>query len=95
MDKENAYTLQLSPTEFDAEEGGLTELVEYLPPSPPPKTGDHRYVFVLLAPEGEGGARKLKKPKDRPHWGYGKVGKGVGDWADENGLIVVGENLVS
>ena len=69
----------------------LTELVEYLPPSPPPKTGDHRYVFALLAPVGDGGAGELKRPKERPHWGYGKVGKGVSDWADENGLTVVGE----
>lgn len=65
-----------------------TELIEYTPPAPPPRTGKHRYVFVLLAgPEGT----KLTKPTERPHWGYGKVRHGVRDWAEENGLVVVGE----
>lgn len=65
-----------------------TELVTYFPPSPPPKTGSHRYVFVLLASEVES---NITKPVDRPHWGYGKVGKGVRTWAEENDLIVVGK----
>jgi len=64
------------------------ELISYLPPSPPPKTGKHRYVFVLLA--GSEGT-EVKKPEERPHWGYGKVRHGVRDWAEENGLIVVGK----
>lgn len=64
------------------------ELIKYAPPAPPPKTGKHRYVFVLLAgPEGT----KLTKPAERPHWGYGKVRHGVRDWAEENGLVVLGE----
>ncbi len=73
----------------------VTELISYLPPSPPPNTGFHRYVFVLLAPAAnddrdiEGG---LKKPKERSHWGYGKVGKGVRRWAKDNGLVAVGEH---
>ncbi|KAI9873497.1 MAG: hypothetical protein M1830_000343 [Pleopsidium flavum] len=66
------------------------ELISYLAPSPPPKTGKHRYVFVLLAgPEG----KELKKPEERPHWGYGKVRHGVRDWAQENGLVIVGANF--
>ncbi|KAL9123013.1 MAG: hypothetical protein Q9187_000427 [Circinaria calcarea] len=87
--EDGAYILELS-TEIGVE-GKVTELVEYLPPSPPPKTGDHRYVFVLLAPQGDEAGRKLTKPKDRQHWGYGKVGKGVGNWARENGLVAVGK----
>ena len=76
------------------------ELMPYVPPSPPPKTGYHRYVFVLLAPSSSTEALSnaisttgldLKKPKDRPHWGYGKKGKGVRDWAEDNDLVVVGE----
>ena len=52
----------------------------------------HRYVFVLLASETEERPTKeLTKPKDRPHWGYGKIGAGVREWADENGLVVVGK----
>ncbi|MCJ1469381.1 hypothetical protein MMC07_008014 [Pseudocyphellaria aurata] len=74
-----------------------TELVSYLPPSPPPKTGSHRYVFVLLASEAEidssVGQSNITKPVERPHWGYGKVGKGVRKWAKENKLTVVGANF--
>lgn len=76
-----------------------TELISYLPPSPPPKTGYHRYVFVLLASEIEENSTvdqsNITKPVDRPHWGYGKVGKGVRTWAVENELTIVGKLLVS
>ncbi|KAG9782029.1 hypothetical protein ABEF93_005571 [Exophiala dermatitidis] len=65
------------------------ELEEYLPPGPPPKTGPHRYVFVLL----EGDTSNLKAPSDRKHWGYGKPRHGVRDWAKENDLTVVGANF--
>lgn len=64
----------------------------YFPPAPPPKTGYHRYVFVLLAPAAnDEPSGHLEKPNDRPHWGYGKVGAGVREWAAENDLIAVGE----
>ncbi len=70
------------------------ELMSYYPPAPPPKTGYHRYVFVLLAPKtGSEAFGGLKKPKERPHWGYGKVGKGVRDWAEDNGLTPMGANF--
>lgn len=73
---------------------GIHELMPYVPPSPPPKTGYHRYVFVLLVPAADAHpSRDLKKPKDRPHWGYGKVGAGVRDWAEENDLVAVGRTL--
>ncbi|KAJ9603212.1 carboxypeptidase Y inhibitor [Cladophialophora chaetospira] len=65
------------------------EIEEYLPPGPPPKTGAHRYVFVLL----EGDTTSLKAPKDRKHWGYDKPRHGVRDWAKDNGLTVVGANF--
>ena len=81
----------------EAEESvlGVDELIEYMPPGPPPKTGKHRYVFVLLKPEeGDGkGKKELRKPKERPHFGYGKIGKGVMDWAEDNGLRPVGANF--
>ena len=72
--------------------GGINELIPYFPPTPPPKTGYHRYVFVVLAFDSSDDEAKLKKPKDRPHWGYGKVGTGVREWADENNLVVVGKS---
>lgn len=72
-----------------------TELVSYLPPSPPPGTGFHRYIFVLLASELENnstvGQPNVTKPLDRPHWGYGKVGEGVRRWAKEKELIFAGK----
>ena len=71
---------------------GIQELVPYFPPTPPPKTGYHRYVFVLLAPKANDEPQgHLKKPKDRPHWGYGKVGAGVREWAEENHLVAIGK----
>ena len=77
------------------ETGGLTELMSYMPPAPPPRTGYHRYVFVLLAPQNpKDGGKKLEKPKDRPHWGYGKEGAGVREWAKDNGLVAVGKSIV-
>lgn len=65
------------------------ELEEYKPPGPPPKTGAHRYVFVLL----QGRTGELTPPKDRQHWGYGKPRHGVRDWAKENHLEIVGANF--
>lgn len=82
-----------SLSESDADELDLSEVVEYLPPSPPPKTGFHRYVFVLLEPETPSdNGRKLKKPKDRPRWGFKKQGKGVMKWAKKNHLVPIAAN---
>lgn len=72
----------------------IQELMPYFPPAPPPKTGYHRYVFVLLTSGSGGGDLQLKKPKDRPHWGYGKTGAGVREWAEENSLVVIGKSSV-
>jgi phosphatidylethanolamine-binding protein len=74
------------PPELLKEEG---ELKGYKPPGPPPKTGAHRYVFVLL----EGDNADIKPPNARQHWGYGKERKGVKKWAAENNLTVVGANF--
>ena len=74
------------------DDNGIEEIMPYFPPAPPPKTGYHRYVFVLLALANDEDARRdLKKPTDRPHWGYGKVGAGVREWAEDNDLTVVGK----
>lgn len=75
----------------------LQDIIPWKPPGPPPKTGKHRYVFVALAPKN-GTTRKLQlsMPKDRQHWGYGDdvARRGVMDWAEENGLVVVGESFL-
>lgn len=94
--------LELRSMTLDGEESEkVKDLVEYMQPAPPPKTGKHRYVFVLLEPDDDGkegsaiamgvGKEGIKKPKERAHFGYGKVGKGVMDWAKDNGLKPVGK----
>ena len=66
---------------------GIFELESYAPPAPPPKTGYHRYVFALLTSDSI-----PERPKDRPHWGYGKIGTGIREWAADNDMTVVGKS---
>ncbi|KAI1456856.1 PEBP-like protein [Annulohypoxylon moriforme] len=73
----------------------LTDIISYKPPGPPPETGKHRYVFLLLAPaNGTTDPLDLSKPSDRKNWGTGKARHGVRDWAEENGLQPVAANFV-
>ncbi|KAI1415629.1 PEBP-like protein [Hypoxylon sp. FL1857] len=73
----------------------LENIIDYKPPGPPPKTGKHRYVFLLFAPaNGTTDPLHLTKPKDRKHWGTGKQRHGVRDWAEENGLKPVAANFI-
>lgn len=81
-----AFDATLSHEISEAKDG---ELMSYYPPAPPPRTGKHRYVFVLL----EGDSESLEAPAKRPHWGYGKVRHGVKDWAKDNDLRIVGANF--
>lgn len=67
-------------------------LKSYLAPKPPKGTGYHRYVFVLLQGDEEDSG-KIEAPKKRKHWGYHKKRHGVRDWAEDNGLKVVGANF--
>lgn len=71
------------------------DVVDYKPPGPPPKTGKHRYVFLVFAP-GNGTTERLElsRPGDRRHWGTGEEGGGVRDWAGANGLVPVAANFV-
>lgn len=72
-----------------------TDVMPYKPPGPPPKTGPHRYIFVALAPKnGTSKSLHLTKPEDRQHWGYDGERMGVREWAEENGLGVIGANFV-
>lgn len=66
------------PQILDVSKG--TELIPYMGPGPPEKTGFHRYVFILF----EGTTNK--KPSDRPNWGFGKPGAGVRDWLEGQSL---------
>ncbi|KAL8819029.1 MAG: hypothetical protein Q9223_002452 [Gallowayella weberi] len=97
----HAMTAGIQPKQLGSQDivndGKPSELMSYYPPAPPPKTGYHRYVFVFLASKADmndvRAAAGLKKPKERPHWGYGKIGKGVRDWAADNDLIAVGADF--
>lgn len=72
----------------------LKNVMPYKPPGPPPKTGKHRYVFLVLAPaNGTTDPLRLSKPGDRKHWGSGREGYGVREWAHENGLEPVGRSI--
>ncbi|KAG4435491.1 hypothetical protein IFR05_009030 [Cadophora sp. M221] len=86
----NFHPTSQAPLEFSIPAPKLSgpDLVEYKPPGPPPKTGYHRYVFVVL----EGDTTNLTAPEERQHWGTGKVRHGVRDWAGKEGLRVVGAN---
>ncbi|KAI3405418.1 TFS1 [Candida oxycetoniae] len=61
---------------IDATQGN--ELYPYLGPGPPPKTGKHRYVFLLYKQDPK--VDKPTTPKDRPNWGTGVPSSGVRDW---------------
>jgi phosphatidylethanolamine-binding protein (PEBP) family uncharacterized protein len=74
---------------------GSDNVMPYKAPGPPPKTGKHRYVFLVFAPKnGTSETLYLSKPKERQHWGFGEEGKGVRDWAAENELVSVGAQFV-
>jgi phosphatidylethanolamine-binding protein (PEBP) family uncharacterized protein len=82
-------------TKYHETKDGPDDVVEYKPPGPPPKTGKHRYVFLVFAPKnGTTEPLELSKPKDRQHWGTGEERGGVRDWAAENGLVPVAANFI-
>lgn len=72
--------------------------IPYMGPGPPPKTGKHRYVFVLLR-EPAAGPKYLSASafqggdNDRPCWGTGIPGAGLKDFAKKNGLVPVAINF--
>lgn len=65
-------------------------LYPYIGPGPPPKTGKHRYVFLLykqtpgVTPEA---------PKDRPNWGTGIRGAGAAEYAEKYKLTPYAVNF--
>ncbi|KAF2806917.1 phosphatidylethanolamine-binding protein [Mytilinidion resinicola] len=70
-------------------------IMPYKAPGPPPKTGKHRYVFLVFAPKnGTTEPLNLTKPSDRKHWGSGIQGFGAAWWSELNGLITIGANFI-
>jgi len=66
------------------------EVVEYMGPAPPAKTGKHRYVFLLYR---NGPSKKLEAPSERKRWGHEGYRKGAREFADKYGLSLVGANF--
>ncbi|KAH8149568.1 uncharacterized protein LAJ45_06197 [Morchella importuna] len=68
-----------------------TQVVEYMGPAPPEKTGKHRYVFLLY----KGSGKKVEAPSDRKKWGHADSAerKGAKIWADKYGLELIGANF--
>lgn len=67
------------------------ELIKYMGPAPPEKTGKHRYVFLLYRNPSSGG--RLEGPSERKRWGNDEPRKGVRQWAEKYGLKLVGVYL--
>lgn len=68
------YALDMSRIQYAGEEGIVAtikarDLVKYMAPAPPAKTGKHRYVFVLLEPEVEQESFETdaEAPTERPY----------------------------
>lgn len=64
------------------------DLIEYMGPAPPEKTGKHRYVLCVFE-----GKEARQGPSDRKQWGTDKVRGQAWNWASENGLNIVGANF--
>lgn len=75
-----------TPIEFDSG----NELVPYMGPGPPPKTGLHRYIYILFK---ETKPSLTKFHGDRPRFGTDKPGHGVRAFAAEHGLIPIAINF--
>ncbi|KAK6197467.1 phosphatidylethanolamine-binding protein [Scheffersomyces amazonensis] len=58
------------------------EILSYTGPAPPPKTGKHRYVYLLYKQDSQ--SSNFQTPKGRPTWGTGIPGSGVRDWIKKN-----------
>ncbi|KAF8426313.1 phosphatidylethanolamine-binding protein [Tirmania nivea] len=70
---------------------GEKEIIEYMGPAPPDKTGKHRYVFLLYRHGSD--TKDLTGPKERKNWGTGKPRHGARQWAKDHDLTLVGANF--
>lgn len=81
-----------SSEDFEASAAkGKKEIIEYMGPAPPDKTGKHRYVFLLYRHGSD--TKDLIGPKERKNWGTGKPRHGVRQWARGHDLTLVGANF--
>lgn len=66
------------------------EILPYMGPAPPEKTGKHRYVYILYK---ETQASPKVYEGDRARWGSDIPGTGVKSWAAKHGLVPVAANF--
>ncbi|KAG7904896.1 hypothetical protein KL905_002931 [Ogataea polymorpha] len=66
------------------------DLIPYMGPAPPPKTGKHRYVFLLYKQKP---GVEPEAPADRPCWGTGVPGWGAEEWSQKNELQLLAVNF--
>lgn len=66
------------------------DLIPYMGPGPPPKTGLHRYVFLLYKQNPN---KDPEAPNDRPCWGTGIPGSGAAEYAEKYGLELYAVNF--
>jgi phosphatidylethanolamine-binding protein (PEBP) family uncharacterized protein len=64
------------------------QVVEYMGPAPPPKTGKHRYVLLLYK---DGNTGKMEGPSERKKWGNDESRQGVRQWAKKYDLKLAGK----
>lgn len=67
-----------------------TDLFPYMGPGPPPKTGPHRYTFLLYKQKP---GVEPKAPTDRPNWGTGIPGYGAAEYAEKYSLTLWAVNF--
>ncbi|KAA8909026.1 phosphatidylethanolamine-binding protein [Sphaerosporella brunnea] len=77
-----------TPRSVDTSKGH--ELIGYMGPAPPPKTGKHRYVILLYK---DGNTTKMKGPPERKKWGNHDYRRGARQWAEKYDLKLVGANF--
>jgi len=76
-----------SATEVSVDLSKGKQIVKYMGPAPPEKTGKHRYVFLLYK---GGRIGEMEGPKERKKWGNEEQRHGVRQWSAKYDLKLVG-----
>lgn len=85
--KLNANSSDFAEIDFSAG----NEILPYMGPAPPEKTGKHRYVYILF--KETQGSPKAYNGEERARWGSETPGTGVRAWAARHNLVPVGVNF--
>lgn len=80
---------QLTTKDLGLNNNGV-DLIPYMGPGPPEKTGDHRYVFLLFKQKP---GVEPEAPIDRPCWGTSIPGYGIAEYSKRYGLELLAVNF--